>query len=402
MANTRGTDPRIGRPPPVRLRGAPDARRERRLRRRRAAAALVAAVAIIAAALAATTLVGDDDAPGEDEARRTVDRYLSAWEEGDVARMQRLVTSPRGELAATYLDAFGGLSITQARFELRRVHVDGDRGAASFRARLQLAGLGAWGYRGRLPLERDGSRWLVAWSPAALHPDLAPGLRLVASRAVPPRAPILGSDGSPLDGPALDLADVVGTVGAASAAEAAELGPGYRAGDTIGRSGLQATFEDQLAGEASGAVEVRDFTGQTVVRTLHTFPGRAPEPLATTLDPAIQGAAQQALADTTQPAALVAVDTSDGSVRAVVSRPVGGFPRALLGKYPPGSTFKIVTTTAALAAGVTPQEVIDCPPSVTVDGKVFVNAEGDALGPIPLTTAFARSCNTAFVNLADR
>jgi len=367
-------------------------------RRRRAVAALVAVVAIVAVAIAAITLARDDSAPGEDEARRSVGRYLSAWERGDPARMQRFVTSPRGELASAYAQAFEGLSVRRARFEVGRVNVDGDRGQASFSARLQLAGLGPWEYRGRLPLERDGSRWLVAWSPAAFHPELRPALRLVATRVVPARAPILGVDGSPLDGRGLDVADVVGSVGAADAAEAAELGPGYEAGDPIGRSGLQATFEAQLAGKPSGAVELQNSSGQ-VEQTLHRFPGQAPAPVQTTLDPAIQSAAQQALTDTTLPAAVVAIDTG-GAVRAVVSRPVGGFPRALLGKYPPGSTFKIVTTTAALDAGVTPQDVIDCPPSVTVDGKVFVNAEGGALGPIPLTTAFARSCNTAFVNIA--
>lgn len=349
------------------------------MRRRRAVAVLVAVVAIGAAALAAVSLVGDGSGPGEAEARRTVRRYLAAWEAGDFERMQRFVTSPERDLASAYLEAFGGLSVADARIEPGRVRVDGDRGRASFSARLELAGLGPWQYRGRLPLERDGSRWLVAWSPAALHPDLRPDLRLVATGVVPPRAPILGADGSPLDGQGLDVADVVGT---------------------IGGSGLQATFDDQLGGKPSGAVELRDASRQ-VEQTLHRFPGQAPAPLQTTIDPAIQRAAQAALADTTQPAALVAIG-ADGGVRAVVSRPVGGFPRALLGKYPPGSTFKIVTTTAAIAAGITPQEVIDCPPSVTVGGKVFVNAEGGALGPIPLTTAFARSCNTAFVNLATR
>lgn len=382
-----------GVPRPARSRARSKARVQQ-IRRRRAVAALVAVVAISAAVVGANTWVRDDSGPGEDEARRSVQRYLAAWGQGDLERMQRFVTAPPRELAATYLQAFAGLSVTRARFELGQVDVDGDRGDASFSARLQLAGLGPWEYRGRLPLEREGSRWLVALSPAAFHPDLRPGLRLVATGLAPERAPILGADGSPLDSGALDLTDVVGTVGPADAA-----GAGHEAGDLIGLSGLQATFEAQLAGRATGAVEIQDTSGQ-VDQTLHRYPGRAPEPVQTTLDPVIQRAAQQAVADTDQPAALVAIDT-DGAVRAVVSRPVGGFPRALLGQYPPGSTFKIITTTAALDAGVTPEDVIDCPPGVTVDGMVFVNAEGGALGPIPLSTAFARSCNTAFVNLAN-
>ena len=401
MAKTGNARPRASaaRPtlPPRRL----EMRQVQRHRRRRLVVALLVVLAVAGAGLVAIAVLRDDASPAEADARRRVQRYLSAWEQTDLARMQRYVTTPPDELSSTYVEAFGGLSVTRARFERRGVSVDGDRGEAFFTARLQLAGLGRWEYRGRVPLEHDGSRWLVAWSAAALHPELAPGRRLVATRQVPPRAPILGVDGSPLDAPGLDATDVTGGLGVATAAEAAELGPTYKAGDTIGSSGLQATLERQLAGRPSGAVELQDESGR-VEQTLFRFPGRAPEPVQTTLDPAMQRAAQQAVAGTLQPAAVVAIDAASGDVRAVVSRPAGGFARAVEGRYPPGSTFKIVTTTAALTAGITPQEVIDCPPSVTTDGKVFVNAEGGALGPIPLTTAFARSCNTAFVNIANR
>ncbi|MGH9034048.1 MAG: penicillin-binding transpeptidase domain-containing protein, partial [Acidimicrobiia bacterium] len=348
-------------------------RRVQRRRRRRALAGLLVVVAIVAGGLVTITLLRDDSSAGAAGARRSVQRYLSAWEQGDVARMQRFVTSERGELASTYMEAFAGLSVTRARFEPRTTTVDGDRGEASFTARLELAGLGEWEYRGRLALEHDGTRWLVAWSPAALHPELRPGLRLGTTREVPPRAPILGVDGAPLGGPGAAAADVVGGLGVATAEEAAALGPGYKAGDTIGSSGLQATLERQLAGRPSGAVQLQSASGQ-VEQTIFRFPGRAPAPVPTTIDPAIQSAAEQALAGTLQPAAVVAVDVATGDVRAVVSRPPGGFARALEGRYPPGSTFKIVTATAALTAGITPQEVIDCPPSVTAGGKVFVNA----------------------------
>ena len=365
--------------------------------------AVFCVVAVVGVALTGVTLVvrnRTSEVGAVQDVRRVVDKYLSAWEQRDVVRMQRFVSAPE-ELASTYVEAFATLSVTRARFEAGTVTVDGDRADASFAARVQLTGLGQWAYRGRLPLERDGSRWLVAWSPAALHPALRPGLRLVQTRELPPRAAILGVDGSPLSGPGAQAADVVGMLGAATAEEAAELGPAYQAGDTIGRSGLQAAFEHQLAGRPAGAVQVLDESGQ-VVRTVGRFPGRAPQPVRTTLDPATQRSAEQALADPSQAAALVAIDAASGEVRAVVSRPTGGFPRALVGRYPPGSTFKIITTTAALAAGITPDEVVDCPPSLDIDGKVFTNAEDEALGPIPLTVAFAHSCNTAFINLAGR
>ena len=99
----------------------------------------------------------------------------------------------------------------------------------------------------------------------------------------------------------------------------------------------------------------------------------------------------------TQPAALVAID-GQGNVRAIVSGPAGSqFDRALYGVYPPGSTFKVVTTDALLSAGVTPSSTLTCPSTVTVDGRMFHNFESESLGPLSFTTAFAKSCNTAFI-----
>ncbi len=85
-----------------------------------------------------------------------------------------------------------------------------------------------------------------------------------------------------------------------------------------------------------------------------------------------------------------------------MNNPVGGFSRVLRGSYPPGSTFKIVTATAALSAGFTEQSVLQCPGTVRIAGFTFKNAMNEALGPISLRTAFAQSCNTAFVNLREQ
>ena len=75
------------------------------------------------------------------------------------------------------------------------------------------------------------------------------------------------------------------------------------------------------------------------------------------------------------------------------------FDQALEGEFPPGSTFKVITATALIEQGLSPSSPATCPPSLTVDGEEFHNAEGDA----PTSTmqgAFAESCNTAFINLA--
>jgi cell division protein FtsI/penicillin-binding protein 2 len=139
------------------------------------------------------------------------------------------------------------------------------------------------------------------------------------------------------------------------------------------------------------------------VRTVTHFAGVAPQPVQLTLDPATQRAATAVLSAVSAPAALVAVDAATGDVRAVVSTPASQqFDRALDGSYPPGSTFKVITTAALLANGRTPSTPASCPTRVTVDGRTFSNFEGEAPGGITLGRAFAISCNTAFVGLATQ
>jgi cell division protein FtsI/penicillin-binding protein 2 len=198
---------------------------------------------------------------------------------------------------------------------------------------------------------------------------------------------------------AVGPSQLLGTVGDITDERLKQLGPPYRAGDQVGLSGLEAQYETRLAGHPSGDVDIVD--GGNVVRTVAHFSGVAPQPVQVTLDAGTQRAATAALSGVGAPAALVAVDATTGDVRAVVSTPTDQqFDRALDGEYPPGSTFKVVTTAALLANGRTLATPASCPPRLTVDGRVFSNFEGEAPGGITLSRAFAISCNTAFIGLA--
>ena len=147
----------------------------------------------------------------------------------------------------------------------------------------------------------------------------------------------------------------------------AELGPPYEAGHRVGLDGLEAEFETQLAGRPRLDVELVD-AGGAVVEVLASQPGVPPTPVRTTLDPAVQAAAQTALQGVPTPAAVVAVDGATGQARASVSRPLEeDFDRALRGSYPPGSTFKVVTTYALLGRA-RPGDVGAVPRAVAVDG----------------------------------
>jgi cell division protein FtsI/penicillin-binding protein 2 len=195
---------------------------------------------------------------------------------------------------------------------------------------------------------------------------------------------------------------LLGTVGPATAEQLERLGSAYGPGASVGQFGLQARFETRLAGTPSRSVITRLPDG-TADETLLERRGRAGLALRTTLDRDVQAAAEAALGDRDDEAALVAVKPSTGDILAVANRPSdSSFDRALGGRYPPGSTFKVISTTALLRDGLRPEETVECPARLTVEGKAFRNFEGGAAGAVPFTQDFAQSCNTAFVSLAER
>lgn len=134
--------------------------------------------------------------------------------------------------------------------------------------------------------------------------------------------------------------------------------------------------------------------------------GRDPRPTAdlpSTVEPALHRAAEAALAPIGTPAAIVALRPSTGAVLAVAQNAAADAqgPIALTGLYPPGSTFKTVTASAALQAGAaTTDTVLPCPGSADIEGRRIPNDDNFDLGLVPLHTAFARSCNTTMAALA--
>ena len=193
-------------------------------------------------------------------------------------------------------------------------------------------------------------------------------------------------------------AGIVGTVGPVTAQELSQLGAPYTAQDDVGQTGLEQADERQLAGTPGATVSVVSSSGAHVA-TVVTLPSRPGTPVSTTIEPSVQRAAEAALAGETKSAALVAVNASTGAVLAAVSANSGGFDQAIDGGFPPGSTFKVITSTALISRGLSPQSAASCPGTATVDGEVFHNAEGEA--PVSnLLQAFTESCNTAFIKLA--
>ena len=146
---------------------------------------------------------------------------------------------------------------------------------------------------------------------------------------------------------------------------------GYRIRDRVGRSGVEKAFESHLRGEWGGQQVEVNAAGQ-VQRILGEKPARAGQDLHLTLDLPLQQAAERAL-DGVRKGAIVAMDPQTGAIRALASRPTFDpnlfspapstsqwaalnapeaplLNRALQG-FPPASTFKIVTSIAALESG---------------------------------------------------
>ena len=194
---------------------------------------------------------------------------------------------------------------------------------------------------------------------------------------------------------------LLGAVGPVTAEQLKELGPRYATGDEAGQWGLQAKFEERLAGRPERRVVIR--ARGVPIETLARRGGRPGRALKTTLDLRAQSAAESALAERRDEAAIVVVQPSTGDILAVANRPVEStYDRALEGRYPPGSTFKVVSTAALLEDGLGVDDTVPCPKLVNVGGKPFKNFEGNAAGAVPFRVDFAESCNTAFVSLADR
>ncbi len=189
---------------------------------------------------------------------------------------------------------------------------------------------------------------------------------------------------------------VIGTVGPITAEQLARLGFPYGPTDAVGRTGVEAAFETRLAGSPRTAI-VRVNKFGRVVEELRVLEAVAPEPVHTAIDIEVQTAVERAVSELRRAAAVVVVEAGTGEIRGVASRPIEDeFNRALLGAYPPGSTFKVITATALLENGFTGATEVECPGAVTLGGRVIENAGGADLGPISLSEAFAASCNTAF------
>ncbi|MBQ1031976.1 penicillin-binding protein [Micromonospora sp. C97] len=238
-------------------------------------------------------------------------------------------------------------------------------------------------------------------------------LREEAYRQIKPR--IYDLPGTKFISDKIDLAPtrefaraLLGTVDPAQADDIAAHPDRYVVGDLVGHGGLQGRYDERLRGGPGLTVMVeRPAEGGKLEPTGTELFRREPQPgqaLKTTLDVAVQNAADGALRGEARRSALVALRVSDGAVLAAANGPgPAGENLAFNAQVPPGSTFKMVSTLGLLDRGaVTLDGPVACPKTFTVDGRSFKNSDNFELGSVPFRTDFAKSCNTAFAALAPK
>lgn len=400
---------------------------------------------------------------GGSGASRAVEDFAAAWTAGDDGGAAAF-TDDAAAAAEVLTAVRDGLDGTP-RATVAQVRESEGSAQASLDVVWDLGEGRTWTYVTEAALEPrpDGDGWRVRFDPTVVHPQLGRGQTLAVRTEQAPPAPVVDRNGAPLI-EATPVVSVLldrtatGDLNAVTAALAAALGPidpaitqqsitdgaartpdgqayvvavlretDYRSirdaiyslpgvrfvtderllapSASYGRQVLPAIRTEvaaRLEGTPGWSVALVGSDGGTV-ESLTTTPPTPGTTVGTGLDRAVQTAAEDAVDPVVQQAMIVAIAPSTGQILTVAQNDAADADGALAltGRYPPGSTFKIVTAAAGLdGAGLTADTPVACPATLTVQGRPVPNIGLFALGTVPLRDAFANSCNTTFAQIA--
>lgn len=430
----------------------------RRLRAPRSLLALPCALVLLVSSV--TACGAEDDGP-----RVAAQAFLDEFAEADFDGAARKTTDPvRAE--PQLADTWRSLQAKSMSAVPGRVDIVQDVAQVPVTYTWDLGSGRTWRYTATIALGRSDMGWAVRWKSSAIHPKLGADQRLSLSQTDPPRAAVNESDGSEVmvDGTVVAVsfdaaqASASGSVVDSVHRMIAVLGPLVpglnaqviaerataqddplpigrlqpedfdRVRDSLAVPGVVteeqavlvprdpgfapavvARVRDEVAGELTGAsgwrVSVRNPNG-LVADVVADEPGKPAPAVLMTLSRTVQNAAQQAVNSVQgKQAMIVAMQASTGKILAVAQNRDADRDGlvATSGLYPPGSTFKIVTSAAAFHDEMSnPDAIVPCPGEIQIGERTIPNYDGFALGPVPLRTAFAQSCNTTFADLASR
>ena len=330
----------------------------------------VLGVLVVVAAVVGGLFVWRSVASGDGGRRAAAERFLTGWTRRDWAAMwHALAPSARAAHSeARFAAAYRSADRTAGVRWVRLGKLGGDHdGEISVRVRVGTTEFGILRGTIALPVSGTGNDVGVVWDPSLRLPGLRRGEAVhTRSGPRPRRGTILAADGTPLDATALGVSI------------AGQIAPRP--------TGLERIYDRRLSGRPSGQL----LFGARVIARAPMIPGRS---LPTTISPKLMSAAASALGQ--QLGGVAVIRPRDGAVEALAGLAVSA-------PQPPGSTFKIITASAALQNGIaTPSSTYPIRTSTTLSGVQLRNAGGEACGG-SLTEAFTVSCNSVFAPLGAK
>jgi len=226
----------------------------------------------------------------------------------------------------------------------------------------------------------------------------------------------------------LTAAHLLGSVGEVTAEDLdANQDENLEPGDTIGKAGLEQTYDSVLRGKAGETRIQVDSTGRIKGQLQSTVPEPG-DSVRLTIDPSVQAAGEAGLGALGLPGGFVAMDVNNGEILgmgsaptfdpAIFTRPLSQsqadalfdedlgapmFNRAISSNYPAGSIYKPITAVAALDSGkVTPSTVVNDAGEVTIADQTFTNAGSEAHGPVDLVRSLEVSSDVYYYLLGAK
>jgi Penicillin binding protein transpeptidase domain/NTF2-like N-terminal transpeptidase domain len=322
-------------------------------------------------------------------ARQTAEAFLAAWKAGHIRKAASYTDHPAAAAAAltSYRDGLHlhalhlAVSNATAQGEVA-FSVDATVGLPATPGAGQSAPSGPggrasnsavraiWSYPSDLTAYKKHGGWWVKWNPALVAPNLTAGEKVVSTPVEPGAAEVLNATGGNLQGSSDRGVDNI-------AAALTKSDP-----TSQGIPGIEVA----LVGPGNVPVGTAQVLSQPVATGV----------VKTTIDPAVEAAAQSAVQAHAY-SSMVVIQPSTGGILAVANNGANDY--ALTARVAPGSTNKIITSTALFNTGLvrSPSQPVDCPPQVDADGEVINNAGGESEPPgTPFLADFAASCNNAF------
>jgi peptidoglycan glycosyltransferase len=376
-------------------------------RRRRRRAWPVIALAVVVFVIGA--IVGASHSPSY--AHELAERFTAAWARSEYTSMYADIdASARREMTPNEFANVYRSALTTATATATGMRVTGKPRDANGNVEVPVSVhthlFGTLTSDFTLPLQGSGSGVRIAWSHSLAFPGLHAGEQLSRHTTLPRRATLLARDGAVLaEGAALEAGQRPSPLGSSTSAVVGSVGPiqaarvrtleteGVPADGIVGVSGLELALDSSLRGTPGGELLAVSTRPGGATRVLASATPRQASAVRTTVSPSVQRAAVTALGG--QLGGIVAMAPATGQILAVAG--IG-----LDDLQPPGSTFKMITLTGVLQAGLaTPHSVYPYATYATLDGVKLSNANGEECGG-SLELTFAVSCNSVFAPLGAK